>query len=283
MKDSTILMRTGLVSICLPTYNGASYIKESLVSVLSQSYSNIEVIITDDNSTDSTLEIAESFYDPRMRIVKNGKGLGLVGNWNRAVSFASGEYIKLMTQDDILCDGAIEKQVEMLEKYPEASLCIGNTSVINADGDTVFKRNRFARDNVLNGKKYAKRSLLGRNLYSEPPNVLYRRADIEKIGLYDPNLSYTPDWDYAIRLSCIGDVAVTSAEIMKFRISDTSETGRLYKLKNLEVLNDSEKLFLKHLKTNELKLTYADFTFFKSVIRAADFARNIVIKHPVSY
>ena len=91
------------VSICIPTYNGAQFIRKTLESVLNQSYQNIEVIVNDDCSTDNTMDIVRSMNDSRIKIYANEENLGLVRNWNMTVSYATGEFVKLMCQDDLLC------------------------------------------------------------------------------------------------------------------------------------------------------------------------------------
>ena len=267
------------VSICLPVYNGARFLKIAIESVLSQTYTDYELIICDDCSGDNTLEIARSFGDPRIKVYKNEKNLGLVGNWNRAFSYAHGKYVKLMMQDDILHADAIAKQVELLEMHPEASICIGNTSVINELGEVVVERRRFKEDGVISGIKFAKKTLMGRNLYCEPPNVMLRNELIKKIGPIDDSFTYAPDWDYCLSMSSIGDVAYTKAKIMDFRISDISETSRVFNKKNgATTLSDSDKMFLKHFNAKIIPLNIFNYIIFRVVIRVMAFARVIILK-----
>jgi len=270
-------MKTGKVSICIPTYNGERFIKETLESVLGQSYQNIEVIINDDCSTDNTLNIVKSIRDSRIQIYKNDKNQGLVGNWNSTVSYATGEYVKLMCQDDLLCEDAIVNQVGLLEKYPSAALSIGNTFVIDPDNNILMNRKRFKEDQLIDGKKYARRSFKGRNIYSEPPNILYRTEDFYKLGKYDTRLSYTPDWDFGVRLSYLGDVACTKNYIMKFRVSNSSETSRLYTRKLRESIRDSDLLIKKHQELGKIKLNGFDIFFYKLVIRTLALARLLFL------
>src|SRR4051812_42885322 len=103
-----------LVSICIPTYNGEKYLKECFDSVLAQTYANTEVIVVDDGSTDGTFKILEEYAskDNRIKLVKNSANLGLVGNWNRCLEIATGEWIKFAFQDDVLNKNCIEKMIE---------------------------------------------------------------------------------------------------------------------------------------------------------------------------
>ena len=106
-----------LVSICIPAYNNAGYIKKTVESILNQTYRNIELIVVDDKSTDDTVEILESIEDTRLKIYKNEENLGMAGNWNRCLSLARGEFIKLICADDMIDANAIELEAKaMIQK-----------------------------------------------------------------------------------------------------------------------------------------------------------------------
>ena len=98
------------VSICIPTYNGERYIEKTLNSVLLQTYDDFEVIIVDDQSSDNTWEILTQYaaQDGRIHLFKNEHNLGLVGNWNRCIELAQGEWIKFVFQDDIIRNDCLE-------------------------------------------------------------------------------------------------------------------------------------------------------------------------------
>jgi glycosyltransferase involved in cell wall biosynthesis len=91
----------------MPTYRGAAHLMATVDSVLKQSYTNFELVIVDDNSTDATRDIIASYKDSRIRSLKNERKLGPQGNWNRALSEARGRYFKLMPQDDLLASNCL--------------------------------------------------------------------------------------------------------------------------------------------------------------------------------
>ncbi len=266
----------GLVSICIPTHNCSNYIAETLESVLNQTYQKIEIIITDNASTDDTVQIIKKYKDDRIKLYENETDLGMVNNWNEGVQKASGEFIKLLCSDDLLSSDAIEKQVNALTQT-NAVCSIGNTYVVNSKGNVVFKRLYFKKNSLMNGIKYARKSLLGRNIYAEPGNLLYRAEFIDKHGLYDNKLSYTPDWEFAIRLSSYGDIYCLSDVIFSFRIYDSSETSRLHKNIEEKIFKDTDMMIEKIMTYPTLKISHIRKMIFKFNIRLFSRLRNVVI------
>jgi len=111
-----------LVSVCIPAYNNASYIKETIDSILNQTYQNIELVVVDDNSTDNTYEIVSNIQDKRVKVYKNEKNLGMSGNWNRCLELVTGDFVKLICADDLIEKDAIEKETRALMENPTAVL-----------------------------------------------------------------------------------------------------------------------------------------------------------------
>jgi glycosyltransferase involved in cell wall biosynthesis len=111
-----------LVSVIMPIYNCKQYLEESIISILSQSFSNFEFIIIDDGSTDSSSEIINSFQDHRIRVFKFQKNIGIVDALNFGIEHSRGKYIMRMDGDDISHKDRMEAQVEYLEKHPEIDI-----------------------------------------------------------------------------------------------------------------------------------------------------------------
>lgn len=97
------------VTIAIPTYNRGEFLTKALDSALAQSYKNIEVIVSDNDSTDNTLEILSNYNDARLTIIQHRTNLGMVGNWNACLNIASGKLFLLLSDDDFLEPTAIEK------------------------------------------------------------------------------------------------------------------------------------------------------------------------------
>lgn len=263
-----------LVSICIATFNGAKYIREALESIKAQDYGNIEVVITDDCSSDDTLKICEE-YD-FVSIYRNETRQGLVGNWNRVVSKASGKYIKLMGQDDVLAPDSVRIQVNALKDNPGASISIGACDVISEKSEYLMTRRLSKKDFVMDGVAFARKSLWNRNIYCEPVNAMYTAEAAAKAGEYDSSYIYVPDWEYAIKLSLQGRVCYSASKIASFRISSGSETSTLYRQKNYEMLEDSFKMFDSY--KARLGLSRFQECYFKVMSRLRMYARLVFIR-----
>lgn len=141
-----------LVSIIMPSYNTAQYIKESIESVQNQTYSNWELIIVDDCSTDNTDEIVESIVDERIRYIKNEKNSGAAVSRNRALREAKGRWIAFLDSDDLWLSDKLEKQIRFMEEndyhfsytnYSEIDIKGERTGVTITGPKRITKRGMF--------------------------------------------------------------------------------------------------------------------------------------------
>jgi len=122
-----------MVSVIIPTYNRAHCIKKSIKSVLNQSFSDIELIIVDDGSTDNTKEIINSFTDPRVKYVYQENAGACVAR-NHGIDIAIGDYIAFQDSDDTWHERKLEKQMDVLDRYPEIDIVVCQTKCTRRDG-----------------------------------------------------------------------------------------------------------------------------------------------------
>ena len=124
---------TPRVSIGVPVYNGERFLAETLDSVLAQTFGDIEVIISDNASTDRTREICAEYQkrDSRVRYYRNDQNLGSTRNFNRTVDLATGEYFKSASADDLCAPELVSQCVSVLDAQPQVVLCYGRTTLID--------------------------------------------------------------------------------------------------------------------------------------------------------
>jgi glycosyltransferase involved in cell wall biosynthesis len=129
-------MATPRLSIGLPVFNGERYVGESIESLLGQSFGDFELIVCDNASEDGTQDIVEAYVrrDARVRYVRNDVNLGASGNFNKTLDLASADYFKWACADDRLADGFLAAAMAELDANPEAVLCYGGITIIDANG-----------------------------------------------------------------------------------------------------------------------------------------------------
>ncbi|MGI0116914.1 glycosyltransferase [Zooshikella sp. RANM57] len=122
-----------LVSIVIPTYNQEDYVLDAIESARQQTYKNIEIIISDDCSTDGTIKIIDEYIkknnDYRIKLIKNEINLGITGNVNKLIEYSKGKFIALFAGDDIMYPKKIEKQMQLMESDPNCYICYHDLDV----------------------------------------------------------------------------------------------------------------------------------------------------------
>jgi len=201
----------------MPVYNGVPYLRETIQSILRQTFSDFEFLIINDGSTDSSVEIINTFIDDRIRLLHNERRLKLSGALNRGIDEAKGEYIARMDADDIALDDRLYKQVAFLDRHTDVGIC---GSWIRKFGQGRSRVDRFpvSYDQI---KAYA--------LFDCPfahPTVMLRRDFIEKYGLRY-NGDYYPTEDYELwgrsitYFPCVNLPEV----LLNYRVHESSMTG----------------------------------------------------------
>ena len=207
---------TPLVSVCVPTYNGARYLAACLDSLLDQSLKDLEILVGDDASTDDTLQVARSREDPRVRVFEFENRAGLARNWNRTLSQARGKYVSLVGQDDHVTQNWAERLVDLLEAHSEADLAFGRREFEVADehsrrvvGDFFEQRypamlESFYRqiETVIPTDVMVAAAMEHRfeiNLIGEPSFTMVRREHPATRAGFDVSMRQMLDWEFVTR------------------------------------------------------------------------------------
>lgn len=214
------------ISVCIPTYRGAAYLRAAIDSVLAQTFTDFELVVIDDNSPDDTAAIVRSYSDARIRYLHNATNLGPEGNWNRCREEARGTYFKLMPQDDLLAPDCLAQQLAAFEQDPDAriALVFGARDVIDDGGKKIMHRAAFGAHARRLGLREIVATCMrkGTNVIGEPGNVLMRRELVERAGTFDATYGYMIDLDYWFRLLRLGDAYYLPQTLSSFRISKGS-------------------------------------------------------------
>ncbi len=264
-----------LVSICIPVYNGEKTIRSTLEAALRQTYRPIEIIVVDNCSEDDTLKILHDMSQDRIIVYENTENIGMVGNWNRCLSYSKGEYAMILCADDMIEDDCIEKKVRMLESGEDIVFAFGASEVINENDKVLLKRRLFRENYLVDGAKLAQRAYLTKNLFGEPTNVLFRKSSMMKVGAFDSRMCYAVDLDMWLRLACIGRVAYAGDLLMKYRISTGNQTSSI---RYSTFLKDDSILMQNLKKNNQLQINFFDDIIHRTVYALRAFFRYLFMR-----
>ncbi len=218
-------MTEPLISVCIPVFNGETFIAQTIQSVLKQTCPDYELLIVDNHSTDDTLKIIHSFQDARIRVVENDANIGFEGNWNKCLDLAKGHFIKMLPADDLIYPECLAKQAEILrdDKHQDVSIVSCGRYIIGAADQTLMIRRFNSRTVKITGPRAIRRIILsGTNPIGEPGAVLFRRELIAKTGKFDTRIFYTVDLDLWCRLLLFGSLYAMADVLCGFRVSPQS-------------------------------------------------------------
>lgn len=266
-----------LVSVCIPAYNNAAYIRETIDSVLRQTYKNLELVICDDKSTDDTVSVIESIQDERIKLYKNEKNLGMSGNWNNCLSRCAGEFIKLICADDMLAPDCLKKEVKALMDHPQAVLAESDTQLLDLDGKAKGFYKRYKTSGLTDGKKIARAGLFVKNYFGAPLANTFRRSVLDDVGGFDSWYTYILDYDFWVTLACRGDVYIIHEPLNFFRVRNDSNTGEVMLGEKSKVYVAEHIHLLKKFR-NQLQLSDADIRRSVRIRKFRNFAAAVYLK-----
>lgn len=234
-----------LVSICIPTYNGEQFIVEAMESAITQTYSNLEIVVSDDASNDNTLQLIKQFREKSKISINifHHQPNGIGANWNNCIKQSKGEYIKFLFQDDILYPTCIEEMVRVLEHDYRIGLVASKrefmveTSYVNEEinkwiqgfgdlqaalklplknGMRILDKKLFKSDLFLEAPK---------NKVGEPSAVLFNKNVVKKTGYFREDLNQNLDYEFYYRILKKYKIAILEKELVKFRLHQQQATN----------------------------------------------------------
>ncbi|BAY97878.1 glycosyl transferase family protein [Tolypothrix tenuis PCC 7101] len=211
------------ISVIIPVYNSENTIAQTINSVLQQTFTNFELIVINDGSLDSTLEIISKINDDRLKIFSFDNAGANVSR-NRGLKYAVGEFVSFLDADDLWTPDKLESQFQALQANPQAAVAYSWTNCID-------EKSQFLRRGTYisaTGNVYANLLLL--NFLENGSNPLIRRDALNIVGGFDESLNAAQDWDIYLRLAAhYAFVAVPSPQIL-YRISSNSMSTNVLKL-----------------------------------------------------
>jgi glycosyltransferase involved in cell wall biosynthesis len=189
-----------LITVVLPVYNGQPYLEKAISSVLAQDV-DLELIISDNCSSDGTLEVAEGFADSRIRILRNDQNIGIFGNLNRCISAARGDPIQVFCHDDVMLPGYLASQAALLAKHPDAGLVYGMPQRIDEQGRFLGTYEHDLTPERIEWPLYLWISSHYGNLPASGSSVMIPRRTFDAVGLFDPVYPLAGDLEFYNRVA----------------------------------------------------------------------------------
>ncbi|MFX0134040.1 MAG: glycosyltransferase family 2 protein [Candidatus Hodarchaeota archaeon] len=181
-----------MVSVIIPTYNHAKYVCRAIDSVLEQTYTNFEIIIVDDGSTDNTRDVLEPYMNKIKYIYQENKGLA--ASRNTGIRASKGQYLQFLDADDIILPKGLDIQVKILETHPDVDVVAGRYRTVDTAGRFLSNQRRFPN------KIITFKDLVVTNRFAVNA-LLLRRKCFTSAGFFDEHLKSCEDWDMWLRIA----------------------------------------------------------------------------------
>ncbi|HCU65321.1 MAG TPA: glycosyl transferase family 2 [Rheinheimera sp.] len=222
------------VSVVMPCYNNAAYVRQAVDSVLQQDYPNIELIVVDDGSTDNSLEVLASYGDRIRVIVQPNQGPAAARN--NGIRHATGDYIAFLDSDDLWLPGKLSAQLEFLQTNPDFIACFCSWSVW--DGNEIPAFNQPTAEQRLELQK-DKSGWLYLPLLDDSVihtiSVVIKKQIMDSVGFFNEDYRVGEDHDYWLRLSRVGKIAKLKTLYALYRANQQSTTNKVH-AKNFSLL-----------------------------------------------
>jgi glycosyltransferase involved in cell wall biosynthesis len=189
------------VSVVIPTYNREKLVSEAIQSVLRQTYTNFELIVVDDGSTDNTKVVVDSYKDPRIRY-EYQENRGVSAARNNGINVSTGDYIAFLDSDDLYLEAALEKSVNSLESHKQVGFSYGQRYNMRENGEVVYRIRKspfHSSSTVIDSIEQVRELITASPTVTSAPTI--RRSCFEKIGGFNEDLWFAEDYHFYVRLS----------------------------------------------------------------------------------
>jgi glycosyltransferase involved in cell wall biosynthesis len=232
-------VNTPLVSICTPTYNRPELLQRAVASCLAQTYTNFEVIVTDNSTNDLSQKLAGKWTDPRVRYYKNDGNIGPLASVNRGIALAGGKYIKVLMDDDLLKPRFLELTVKAMEENPSAGVAMAPMELIDGNDRRIFPRFYIFRkmhyrfryqvgDGLIDRRRILKDFLTRDYPCTVPSGILLRMEAFKKTGGSSPEAGSAGDLEVCMKIATEWDFYYIDQVLSSWRFMPVGDTATNY-------------------------------------------------------
>lgn len=266
-----------LISISLITYNSAEFIKECLDSVLAQDYPNMEIVISDDASTDNTAEILKDYQQKNPHLIKlnlNSTNVGITKNFNITLALCTGKYVAFFAGDDVMLPGKISKQVAYMESHPECSISYHNVEVFFCG--PLAEKKSFLHHHAVKPRQGGVRVSIKYGPFNAGCATMVRRDKIPAYG-FDERLTIASDALFWVEvLESGGEIQYIDEVLARYRIHGCNVSRSKFPEMAFDFLIQHSKLLVKYPEyASDILYNYSNglFLLAKSSPKSIDYLR----------
>jgi glycosyltransferase involved in cell wall biosynthesis len=237
------------VSVVVPAYNSVAFIDATMRSILTQTFSDFELVVSDHGSTDGTWEALQQFTaDPRVRLSQLASGGGAPANFDAVTDLATGEFVKLVCGDDLLYPDCLAEQVAALAAHPSAVMAASTRDVIDAAGVPVLRNRGLAglRGEISGTEAIRRTVLAGTNIFGEPASVLFKRVALVDAGGWDARFPYLIDEATYCAVLLGGNLVAVPRSLAAFRVSESQWSVQLVRAQANQAIGFSREFAATH-------------------------------------
>jgi len=238
-------MTNNSIAILLPVYNGGNYLKESVQSVLAQAYTQFELIIVDDCSSDGSREWLRTLKDERIKYFENPVNQGLFKNLNQMVSKTNATLIKLWAQDDIMYPNCIAETVAFHNRNPSIGFSYTGRDIIDENGTIKSNDKIDSTPEIISTELHARIAYYTGSIAGNIANTCISKAALDKVGPFNESMKISADFDMWVRLAEFYDTGFINKKLIQLR----DHSGQLSR---------NEKYYINHVREDLQVYKYLD-------------------------
>lgn len=221
------------VSIIIPSYNHAAYLRQAVMSALCQEEVDLECIVVDDGSQDRSLEILQEIVDPRLQVIAQ-ENRGAHAAINRGISAAAGNWISILNSDDLYLPQRLQKALDILRANPTVGLVGSYIQVIDTVGNSMGIKHGYKdlepwlldhQERSFRNQENLYLPLLTENYLATTSNMVFSKAAYDQVGVFRP-LRYMHDWDFILRLITGWGLQIIPEPLMQYRVHGANTISR---------------------------------------------------------
>ena len=205
------------ISIILPVYNGKKYIEQSVNSLLEQQFSDFELLIVDDCSTDGCWEYLQGLKDDRISLYRNEKNSGLFYNLNFLVKRSNSPIIKIWSQDDVMYPDCIKDVVDFHQQHPEISFSYTDRDYIDASGAIIEIKQYDTTPEIVSPELHTKIACITGSIAGNISNVAINKKVLDEVGLFNESMKISGDFEMWVRLAKNYSVGFIKKRLVQLR------------------------------------------------------------------